>query len=109
MPIVDGASSIRMIRSFEKEHLETCLSPRALANGRVPVFAVSASLVERNRDKYISSGFDGWVLKPIDFKRLNTLLAGIVDGEARKSCVYHPGAWEYGGWFQQGSFIQGSS
>jgi CheY-like chemotaxis protein len=58
------------------------------------VFAVSASLVERDRQAYINAGFDGWILKPIYFKRLSTLLGGIVDDAARKSCLYHPGEWE---------------
>nr|DAZ85347.1 TPA_exp: phytochrome-1 [Monilinia laxa] len=99
MPIVDGLTSTKMIRSFEKTHLN--LSPRAKLNGRVPIFAVSASLVERERQTYIDAGFDGWVLKPIDFKRLNVLLEGIVDSKVRESCLYRPGEWEHGGWFHK--------
>jgi CheY-like chemotaxis protein/anti-sigma regulatory factor (Ser/Thr protein kinase) len=99
MPIVDGLTSTKMIRSFEKTHSEFNLSRRAAVNGRVPIFAVSASLVERERQTYINAGFDGWVLKPIDFRRLNTLIAGIVDDESRNSCLYKPGEWERGGWF----------
>ncbi|EXJ91402.1 hypothetical protein A1O1_04514 [Capronia coronata CBS 617.96] len=100
MPIVDGFSSTKMIRSFEKTHPNTCLSSRAGPNGRIPVFAVSASLVERERDKYIQSGFDGWILKPVDFKRVDELLRGIVDAEVRSSCLYQSGKWERGGWFE---------
>ena len=99
MPIVDGFSSTKMIRSFEKTKSGACLSPRAINNGRIPIFAVSASLVEREREKYIESGFDGWILKPVDFKRVNLLLRGIVEEETRASCVYEPGKWEQGGWF----------
>ena len=99
MPIVDGLTSTKMIRSYEKSHSQFDLSPRAAHNGRVPIFAVSASLVERERQTYINAGFDGWVLKPIDFQRLNTLLAGIVEDETRNSCLYQPGDWERGGWF----------
>ncbi|EDN98653.1 hypothetical protein SS1G_13512 [Sclerotinia sclerotiorum 1980 UF-70] len=99
MPIVDGLTSTKMIRSFEKIHLD--LSPRAKLNGRVPIFAVSASLVERERQTYIDAGFDGWVLKPIDFKRLNVLLEGIVNSKVRESCLYQPGEWECGGWFHK--------
>ena len=88
-----------MIRSFEKTQSFSCLSPRANRNGRVPVFAVSASLVEREFEKYSQAGFDGWILKPVDFKRLNLLLKGIVDDEARNNCIYEKGKWEQGGWF----------
>jgi len=101
MPIVDGLSSTKMIRSFEKTHADSNLSPRAAGNDRVPIFAVSASLVERERQNYINAGFDGWILKPIDFKRLNTLLSGIVEEDTRNACLYQPGEWEHGGWFQR--------
>jgi CheY-like chemotaxis protein len=99
MPIVDGLTSTKMIRAHENTHTRHDLSPRAAFHGRVPIFAVSASLVERERQTYIDAGFDGWILKPIDFRRLNTLLAGIVEDETRNSCLYEPGEWERGGWF----------
>ena len=101
MPIVDGLTSTKMIRSFEKSHPQSDLSPRAASHGHVPIFAVSASLVERERQAYVNAGFDGWILKPIDFRRLNTLLAGIVEDETRNSCLYQAGEWERGGWFNK--------
>ncbi|KAH8601359.1 putative cyanobacterial phytochrome B [Bisporella sp. PMI_857] len=101
MPIVDGLTSAKMIRAFEKAHPDIAISARAASNGRVPIFAVSASLMERNRQEYIDAGFDGWILKPIDFQRLNTLLTGIVEYATRKSCLYKAGKWENGGWFQK--------
>ena len=99
MPIVDGLTSTKMIRSHEKIHPCTILSRRAGLNGRVPIFAVSASLIEKERDRYIQAGFDGWILKPIDFKRLAVLLEGIVHEDIRHDCLYAPGEWERGGWF----------
>ena len=99
MPIVDGLTSTKMIRSYEKSQTSGILSHRASPNGRVPIIAVSASLIERERQKYVDAGFDGWILKPIDFKRLNTLLTAIVDDHPREECLYKPGEWERGGWF----------
>ncbi len=99
MPIVDGLTSTKMIRSFEKTHASEVLSPSAAFNGRAPIFAVSASLVEKDRQKYIDAGFDAWILKPVDFKRLNVLLAGIMEEEERNASLYKPGQWERGGWF----------
>lgn len=99
MPIVDGLTSTKMIRAFEKSPETTGLSAFAALNGRIPIFAVSASLVEREKPTYIAAGFDGWILKPIDFRRLNTLLQGIVEEDTRKSCLYETGQWERGGWF----------
>lgn len=96
MPIVDGLTSTKMIRSFEKSR------PSGGLSARVPIFAVSASLVERNREQYIEAGFDGWILKPIDFKRLKLLLTGILEQDARNQAVYKQGKWERGGWFTTG-------
>lgn len=101
MPIVDGLTSTKMIRSFEKSH-GNIYSPRAALCGRVPIIAVSASLVERDRQHYIDAGFDAWILKPISFDRLNRLMRAIVDTDVRNDCLYQPGAWEKGGWFQRG-------
>lgn len=88
-----------MIRSHEKSHPQTRISPRAALHGRIPIFAVSASLIEKERGQYIEAGFDGWILKPIDFPRLSVLLRGIVDEKTREDCLYKPGQWERGGWF----------
>ncbi|KAL9012940.1 MAG: hypothetical protein Q9173_002335 [Seirophora scorigena] len=99
MPIVNGLTSTKMIRSHQKTHPQVRLSPRAALNRRIPIFAVSASLIEREREQYIEAGFDGWILKPIDFPRLSVLLSGIVNEKTRESCLYRPGQWERGGWF----------
>lgn len=99
MPIVDGLTSTKMIRSFERSFPNEFLSKRAALNGRVPIFAVSASLIEKNCQVYIDAGFDGWVLKPVDFKRLTVIMSGIVEEKIRESCLYEPGEWERGGWF----------
>jgi DNA-binding response OmpR family regulator len=108
MPIVDGLTSTKMIRSMEASVDHHGHSTLADTNHRIPIFAVSASLVEREKQTYIDAGFDGWILKPIDFKRLNTLLAGISDEEVRNSCLYEPGQWERGGWFLTRSSVGGS-
>lgn len=100
MPIVDGLTSTKMIRSHEKVHPLHILSSRAALNGRVPIIAVSASLVERERQDYIKAGFDGWILKPISFDRLSVIMNGIVRRETRRENLYGPGRWERGGWFQ---------
>lgn len=43
--------------------------------------------------------FDAWVLKPIDFGRLDLLLKGIKNEDLRREALYVPGYWERGGWF----------
>ncbi|KAL4914749.1 hypothetical protein BDW62DRAFT_189747 [Aspergillus aurantiobrunneus] len=91
MPILDGMDSTKRIRQFENQS--------KTANLHVPVFAVSASLLEKDAPMYMDLGFDGWIMKPINFNRLNTLLAGIHEEQARNNAVYRPGEWEKGGWF----------
>ena len=101
MPIVDGLTSTKMIRSFEKSHPTHLLSTRASLNGRVPIIAVSASLIEKERQVYIDAGFDGWILKPISFPRLSEIMVGIVEKGVRQKNLYRPGGWESGGWFAE--------
>lgn len=101
MPIVDGLTSTKMIRSFEKSNSTHLLSNRASLNGRVPIIAVSASLIEKDRQNYIDAGFDGWILKPISFSRLTTIMNGIVEQETRRDNLYRAGNWEHGGWFDE--------
>lgn len=101
MPIVDGLTSTKVIRSFEASHPSHVLSTRASLNGRIPIIAVSASLLERERQQYIDAGFDGWILKPISFPRLSEIMTGIVDKNVRHENVYHSGGWEKGGWFEE--------
>lgn len=101
MPIVDGLTSTKMIRSFEKSHPSDILSPRAAVNGRIPIIAVSASLEESKRQSYIDTGFDAWILKPISFPRLQELMVGIVDPRIREKLLYKPREWEKGGWFER--------
>lgn len=101
MPIVDGLTSTKLIRSFERTHPAARLSARAALNGRIPIIAVSASLVEKEKQTYVDAGFDAWILKPISFPRLNELMKGIVDVQVREEALYKPGNWERGGWFEQ--------
>lgn len=99
MPIMDGGTSTTRIRDLEKSN--TGVPTKHRTNGRVPIFAVSASLVEERCKEYMGLGFDGWILKPVDFKRLQILMDGILDLDVRKGAAYQPGAWERGGWFSE--------
>jgi CheY-like chemotaxis protein len=96
MPLVDGALSARMIRNYEKN---TQLDGLSKTRPRVPIIAVSASLTEENRYDYIEGGFDAWILKPIDFARLDFLLRGVKTPGLRRKALYMPGMWARGGWF----------
>jgi CheY-like chemotaxis protein len=91
MPIMDGGTSATKIRAAEEKSSDP--------SQRIPIFAVSASLVESRWKEYLDLGFDGWILKPIDFKRLQILLEGTQVDATRKAQKYVPGKWEQGGCF----------
>ncbi|KAJ5513248.1 CheY-like superfamily [Penicillium fimorum] len=96
MPIVDGLGAAQMIREYEQQEVANDTIPAP----RIPIFAVSASLLEENRTIYMDSGFDGWAMKPIDFQRVDRLLGGVRLEWVREEVVYRPGVWEAGGWFE---------
>lgn len=98
---MDGLTATKTIRGIEHTGEHTQLSAVSSNHGRIPIFAVSASLQEREKQTYMIAGFDAWILKPIDFKRLETLLFGIIDDQTRNDAVYVPGQWERGGWFRK--------
>jgi DNA-binding response OmpR family regulator len=103
MPIMDGHTSTKEIRSFESSACSNSSSQgdSLPSKGRVPIIAVSATLVERERDFYIDVGFDGWILKPIPFDRLRHIMSGVADPVARKEDLYKSGCWEKAGWFKE--------
>jgi CheY-like chemotaxis protein len=106
MPILDGFEATKCIRAIEETPLDSVqdgpVRTSLKLNGRIPIFAVSASLAEHQREAMFKLGLDGWILKPIDFKRLGTILRGITDVSERRSCVYHAGCnWEAGGWLTE--------
>ncbi|KAF8429782.1 hypothetical protein EV426DRAFT_135295 [Tirmania nivea] len=103
MPIMDGGTATALIREAE-------IVRRDSAKCRIPIFAISTSLVEGRRLEYMRIGFDGWLLKPVDFKRLLVLIRGIDDEAVRNQEKYTPGKWGAGGWFirESGELSDGS-
>ncbi|KAL2061138.1 hypothetical protein VTL71DRAFT_7411 [Oculimacula yallundae] len=97
MPGVDGALATRMIRFLEKE--SNFRFGQQPLKQRVPILAMSTTLVEDNRFEYIQNGFDGWIMKPIDFQRLDLILQGVKNPDTKRDSLYRPGQWEKGGWF----------
>lgn len=96
MPVLDGLGATRKIRQLEKK----CHAQRS---SRVPIIAVSASLLESHVQEAINSGIDGWILKPVNFSRLKQLFLGLEDDEIRAADLYSPNSdrnWEDGGWLR---------
>ena len=71
-PDIDGIEALRRIR--EVRELD-----------RVPVIAVSASLMPDDQQKIVASGFDAFVTKPINLKQfLETVKRFLSDGRAQR-------------------------
>lgn len=110
MPHMNGYEASAAIRRLESDS-ESRMSkssknrPSSAINGRLPIIAVSASLPERQKGAIDEAGMDGWILKPVDFKRLNELFLGMFERRRRKKDVYTPGAWERGGWLDAGRSV----
>ncbi|TCD62103.1 Light-sensor Protein kinase [Steccherinum ochraceum] len=99
MPLLNGYEASERIRALEDKMENPDPRPAQILNGRLPIFAVSATLYEEQREEMYNHGMDGWILKPIDFKRLRLILKGVTDAAQREKDIYKPGRnWEIGGW-----------
>ncbi len=99
MPLVDGRVATRLIREWEQA-THPKISQNIISYDRIPIIAVSASLSEQSRQEYMDGGFSGWILKPIDFTRLEAIIAAIQDEKIRRSLIYPISTWAEGGWFK---------
>jgi CheY-like chemotaxis protein len=104
MPICDGIEATKKIRDFERTSLNPSktkdqaskqkqdLHSAALLSKShhvVPIIAVSASLHKRQRKDILKPGMDGWILKPVDFNWLATLMIASIDVSIRAGLVYN--------------------
>lgn len=107
MPLLNGYEATERIRALEEETKDPSRRFSHVLNGRLPIFAVSASLREDQREDMYNLGIDGWILKPIDFKRLRIILKGVTDRAQREKDVYKSGCnWEVGGWLTRPRYNQ---
>ncbi len=70
MPELDGAGAARAIRQLPEPF------------NRVPIIALTADALPEFREKYMASGLDDYITKPIDWGALNAALARIVPARA---------------------------
>lgn len=71
MPVCDGFTAARMIRSREA----------SLSLPRVPIVALSARAVTGDREKFLESGMDDYVTKPVSIDSLRGAIARNVSGD----------------------------
>lgn len=64
MPVMDGLTSLKMIRQFDH-----------LVDKYTPIVALTANAIDGDKEKYINEGMDDYLSKPID----NTLLVRMLN------------------------------
>lgn len=77
MPVLDGFAVVRAIR--ENPRLAT-----------LPVLAVTAYAMQGDRQRVLSSGFDGYIAKPIDAKSLGEELERLLHKDADRNAAPKP-------------------
>jgi CheY-like chemotaxis protein len=65
MPVMDGIEATRRIRNLTKPISD------------IPIFALTANVMASEREKYLAAGMNDCLLKPIDWKRLRSAIAGV--------------------------------
>ncbi|MDR3116055.1 MAG: response regulator [Treponema sp.] len=63
MPEMDGIETVRIIRKINSDYART-----------VPIIALTANAIAGNREIFLENGFNDFISKPIDIKRLDTVL-----------------------------------
>ena len=71
LPEMDGITATRIIKADEK-------------NRHIPVLALTASAMKGEEQKLIDKGFDGYVAKPIEVKKLLEAITGSLKAKGDK-------------------------
>jgi len=69
MPLVDGLQATRLMRQHE----------RTTGRARMPVIALTASVMAEDRRAALQAGMDGFAIKPLDIPRLFEEIATVLD------------------------------
>jgi len=57
MPQVDGVAALALLRADDR-------------TASIPVLAVTAQAMQGDRERFLAAGFDGYLSKPLDIRRL---------------------------------------
>ena len=72
MPRMDGLTATKLIREFEQQTKE-----------HIPIIALTAHAMEGDRDRFLNSGMDGYVTKPLNSEQLYAAIEGCMTPERR--------------------------
>lgn len=75
MPVIDGFELTKRIREMEQDESSKQTSVRE--SRRLPIVALTAHALDRDRKACLQAGFDSWLPKPIDRNQLFQVLAQV--------------------------------
>ncbi|MCP3924462.1 MAG: response regulator [Desulfobacterales bacterium] len=78
MPVMDGLEACTLIRQTESENDEI---------DRIPIIAMTANVMEQDKEEYYAVGMDGVVGKPVDYTFLINEMEKIVPYKNRKQIL----------------------
>jgi len=80
MPVMDGMETTRVIREHEKK-----------SGAHLPIVALTAHALKETREHMLSSGFDGYVAKPVDLKLLHEEMKLVIAQSGEQASEGHAG------------------
>ena len=72
MPIIDGIKATKIIREIQNEYY------------KIPIIALTANSIAGDKEKYLSSGMDDYLSKPIDFDKLVNIIKKYLQNNEKK-------------------------
>ena len=73
MPVMDGLDAARAIRERERKSKIK----------RIPIIAVTANAMKGDREKFLASGMDDYISKPIKISMLEDVIDRVMEKEPR--------------------------
>ncbi len=64
MPIMDGYNATKQIR-------------KSKVNSNIPIIAVTANVLDHDKERCLAAGMDAYLSKPFDFEELKEILASL--------------------------------
>jgi CheY-like chemotaxis protein len=68
MPVMDGLEAVRLLRT----------DPAYTANAGIPVIAMTAYAMSEDRERFLESGMDDYVSKPVSVKALQAAILRVM-------------------------------
>jgi CheY-like chemotaxis protein len=69
MPVMDGLTATKVIRSLERER-----------GGHIPIIAMTAHALKGDRERCIAAGMDDYLSKPVRKQTLTDVIQSVVGG-----------------------------